>query len=150
MLGALLRALIVVVLIVAAAAFFLGYRFGDGPGIEVERTGPVVGTSGSRDVDVPDVDTSKAREKGAEVGEKLAVAANTAKEAIEDGALTAKIKSKMALDDTVKALNIDVDTLDGVVTLTGVVRSDAERQRAVALARETDGVKKVDDRLTNR
>ena len=53
----------------------------------------------------------------------------------------------MALDDSVKALKIDVDTQAGVVTLTGTVRSEAERQRAVALARETEGVTQVIDRL---
>jgi osmotically-inducible protein OsmY len=64
---------------------------------------PAVGTSGR-------VDTEKAREGGAKVGEKTAVAASRADEALSDGALTAKIKSKMALDDLVQARTIDVTT----------------------------------------
>ena len=53
----------------------------------------------------------------------------------------------MALDDLVKARNIHVDTDDSVVTLTGDVGSEAERQRAVQLTKETEGVKSVIDRL---
>jgi hyperosmotically inducible protein len=53
----------------------------------------------------------------------------------------------MALDDSVRARTIDVSTTDGVVTLAGTVRSAAEHDRAVRLARETNGVKQVVDRL---
>ena len=69
---------------------------------------------------------------------------------VSDGALTAKIKSKMALDDHVKARSIGVDTSGTTVTLTGVVRSAAERDRAVRLAADTEGVTKVVDRLRVR
>lgn len=69
---------------------------------------------------------------------------------VSQGALTAKIKSKMALDDTVKALSIDVDTAGTVVTLSGTVNSEAERTRALQLARETAGVTSVVDRLSVR
>jgi osmotically-inducible protein OsmY len=53
----------------------------------------------------------------------------------------------MALDDLVKARTIDVDTTDSVVTLTGTVESNQERERAVRLARETAGVTRVVDKL---
>jgi hyperosmotically inducible protein len=82
------------------------------------------------------------------VGDRAAAAASQARETLEDGALTAKIKSKMALDDTIKASGINVDTTDQVVTLTGGVDNEAQRQRAVQLARETNGVRNVVDRLT--
>ena len=42
---------------------------------------------------------------------------------------------------------IDVSTTGTTVTLSGTVRSEAERNRAVALARETAGVTRVIDRL---
>ena len=90
------------------------------------------------------------RAAGAKIGEKVAVGANQAEHALENGALTAKIKAKMALDDSVKALDINVDTADGVVTLTGTVHSEAERTRAAQLARETAGVTSVTDRLIVR
>ena len=54
----------------------------------------------------------------------------------------------MALDDTVKALDLNVDTVDGNVTVTGRVRSDAERERALALARETTEFASVVDKTT--
>jgi osmotically-inducible protein OsmY len=61
--------------------------------------------------------------------------------------LTAKVQSKYFLDDLVKLRNIDVETQNGMVTLSGVVASEAERRQAVALARTTEGVRDVTDRL---
>jgi hyperosmotically inducible periplasmic protein len=84
---------------------------------------------------------------GAEVGAKTAQAANRAEEVLSDAALTAKIKSKMALDDLVQARTIDVTTTNHVVTLRGNVRSVAEHDRAVQLAKQTAGVSEVVDRL---
>ena len=144
MLRALLRLVVIVIVLAAAAAFFMGYRFGDyRNGSTSERP---VATTGSG----PAIDTTKARQTGAAIGEKVAESANRAEHALGDGALTAKIKSKMALDDSVKSLNIDVDTNAGVVTLSGTVRSQAEKTRALQLARETSGVKSVEDRLVIR
>jgi len=68
--------------------------------------------------------------------------------AASDPGITTAVKSKLAADDTVKAYQIDVDTQGGVVTLTGAVETQAAKDRAVQLARETDGVSRVDDRLT--
>jgi hyperosmotically inducible periplasmic protein len=62
-------------------------------------------------------------------------------------ALTAKIKSKMALDDHVNARAINVDTSGSVVTLSGAVASANERDRALRLARETEGISRVVDKL---
>ena len=78
------------------------------------------------------------------------VAARQVGATMSEGALTSKIKSKMALDDHVSARAIDVDTSGSVVTLTGVVGSADARKRAVALARDTDGVTRVVDRLEVR
>jgi hypothetical protein len=139
MVRALLRVVVVVVVLVAAAAFFFGYRWADGDAVDVvDRP---VGTVG-------DIDTSRAREAGAEIGERVAAGASTAERAVADASLTTKIKSKMALDDYVKAIDIDVDTRGTIVTLTGRVGSETERQRALQLARETEGVTEVVDRLT--
>ena len=138
MFRALIRLVLVIVILLAAAGFLLGWW--GGGGLRTDR-GTAVGTSGK-------VDTSKAREVGAEVGQKTAEAANRAEAAIADGALTAKIKSKMALDDQVRARSVDVTTDAGVVTLRGRVQSAAEHDRAVQLAKETNGVKQVVDHLT--
>ena len=140
MIGGLLKLALVVVLLAAAAAFFFGYRMG-GDGV----TAPV-----SARPSIPDVDTTKARETGAKIGESVATGAAKAQDLLTEGALTAKIKSKMALDDNIKALAIDVDTAGTVVTLTGTVRTEAERTKAVQLARDTAGVTEVKDRLVIR
>lgn len=65
-----------------------------------------------------------------------------------DPGISTAVKSKLAADDTVKAYQIDVDTSGGVVTLTGTVETQAAKDRAMQLARETDGVTSVEDRLT--
>jgi hyperosmotically inducible protein len=81
---------------------------------------------------------------------KASVAATKVGGTMSEGALTAKIKSKMALDDHVSGRAINVDTSGSVVTLTGVVASADERERAVRLARDTEGITQVVDRLQIR
>ena len=65
-----------------------------------------------------------------------------------DAGITGKVKSKLAADDTVKAYQIDVDTKDKIVTLSGNVDSQAAKDQAVALARGTEGVADVVDNIT--
>ena len=64
-----------------------------------------------------------------------------------DAAITTAVKTKMLADTTVSGLKIDVDTKDGIVSLSGNVASSVEKRRAVEIAKETDGVKSVSDRL---
>jgi len=141
MIRALLRLVLLAVVVVGLAAFFFGYRWGSAD----EGPRPAA-TSGQTNR----IDTAKAREVGAEAGAAVAKGADEAQRAVVNGALTAKINAKMALDDRVKAANIDVDTTGSVVTLTGRVSSDDERRRALQLARETDGVTSVVDHLAVR
>ena len=68
--------------------------------------------------------------------------------AFSDPGITAAVKTKLLADPAVGGLRIDVDTRTGVVTLSGQVKSQAEREQALKLARETDGVKSVEDKLT--
>lgn len=62
---------------------------------------------------------------------------------IDDATLTTRVKAKFAKDPTVSALAISVETLNGVVQLSGFAKSAAERALAEKLARETSGVKDV-------
>ena len=128
--------LVLVALVVVAAAFFLfGYwSSGRFPSATEYKT--------------PQIDTTAARDAGAAIGEKAAVAASRVSESLEEGSLTAKIKAKMVLDDVVKARAIDVTTEGTTVTLSGMVHSQDEHARAIALARETTGVSKVVDQLS--
>jgi hyperosmotically inducible periplasmic protein len=135
---AVLGALLVVLILILAVVVF-GMWTG---GSRAARPA-TVGTSGT-------VDTERARERGAELGEKAAAATQKIEETAHEAALTTKIKAKMALDDTVRARSIDVTTSGSVVTVSGTVRSAAERERAVALARETAGVSQVVNHLEVR
>ena len=64
-----------------------------------------------------------------------------------DAGITTAVKSKLAADDTVKAYKVDVDTHNKVVTLSGDVETPAQREHAVLIARNTDGVADVIDQL---
>lgn len=64
-----------------------------------------------------------------------------------DPGITTAVKSRLAADDTVKAYQIDVDTADQVVTLNGTVQTTTEKEHAVMLARQTDGVRDVVDQI---
>ena len=100
------------------------------------------------------IDAERASRQAARLAGRAAAEASDAASkfggTVSETALTAKIKSKMALDDYIDGGTIHVDTSDTTVTLTGVVRSADERDRAVRLARETQGVTKVVDRMRIR
>jgi osmotically-inducible protein OsmY len=133
-----IRRVLLVAIVVVACVFAYNYWSGNGWTLS-----PPTNSSG--------VNVETARKRGAEIAttaaEKGREAATKLEGALAEGALTTKIKSKMALDDSVKARTISVDTEGSVVTLTGTVGSNAERDRAVRLAKETDGVTKVVDKL---
>lgn len=82
------------------------------------------------------------------LGDATAATAGRAGEVASDAMLTSSIKTKFLADPNVSGLKIDVDTTNGVVTLTGNVKTAAEKAEALRIARDTDGVKTVVDRLT--
>jgi hyperosmotically inducible protein len=139
-----MRTLVLAVICVIGGYFLYQYWNGSSPhGLNVPA--PATGV----------IDTEGAKRRGAELGEAAARASSkvqdaTAKmrETVGEAALTGKIKAKMALDDTIKARAIEVSTNGSVVIVSGTVASRAERDRALALARETAGVTKVVDHLT--
>ena len=71
----------------------------------------------------------------------------TVGEAIDDTTITTRVKTAMLNDPGVGGLRIDVDTFKGVVTLSGRVKSQTERDQALALARAINGVTEVKDAL---
>lgn len=64
-----------------------------------------------------------------------------------DAAITAKIKTKLAADPKINPFNVDVDTLDGVVTLSGIIGEAENLERIVTIARQTEGVVEVRSEL---
>ncbi|MCI0617012.1 BON domain-containing protein [bacterium] len=89
----------------------------------------------------------KQKAKEEKVPEKVEQGAKELGDMALDASITAAITAKMAADDTVKATDIDVDTKNGNVTLSGSVSSKAESDRAVAIAKEAEGVKSVTSHL---
>lgn len=67
----------------------------------------------------------------------------TVGEQIDDSGITTKINTKLAADPEVNPFNVDVDTLDGVVTLRGEVEKDSAKEEAEEIARNTEGVREV-------
>jgi osmotically-inducible protein OsmY len=72
--------------------------------------------------------------------------AHTQKE-ISDAAITTKVKAKLLADPEINGMNITVSTVSHVVTLTGRVKSDAEKKLAEEIAADTHGVKDVHNQL---
>jgi hyperosmotically inducible protein len=67
---------------------------------------------------------------------------------MDDAAITAAVKAKLLADPKVGGLKIDVDTRNGVVYLTGDhMKSQAEIDTAMKLAKETSGVKSVENKM---
>jgi len=64
-----------------------------------------------------------------------------------DGWISMKIHAQFITEDALDGSNIDVDTTNSVVTLTGTVATEAGRTRATAIAKATEGVKNVSDKL---
>jgi hyperosmotically inducible protein len=84
----------------------------------------------------------------APVAVDTAFAADTAKpdsdQPVTDTWITTKVKAELATTEGVKSNDITVKTVDGVVTLTGVVGTPLAEKKAVAAAESIKGVKKVD------
>lgn len=72
---------------------------------------------------------------------------NDVKEDVSDAAITMKIKTKLLANSEISGLKINVDTADQRVTLSGNVKHDAERDLAYYIARNTDGVRAVNNQL---
>lgn len=68
--------------------------------------------------------------------------------AIDDSAITAKVKAAFFIEPDLKMLQISVDTVQGVVTLSGAVDSMSSRDKANTVAGGVAGVKQVENQLT--
>lgn len=75
-------------------------------------------------------------------------AADKAGNAVGDAAITGKVKAAIFAEPGLKSLQIDVDTRNNVVTLTGSVATQNDKERALQLAQAVDGVTSVVDHLS--
>jgi hyperosmotically inducible protein len=64
----------------------------------------------------------------------------------DDATITTRVKTALLNDPEIRS-KIDVDTFNGVVTLTGAVKTAVEGEKAVALARKINGVSDVKSTL---
>lgn len=103
----------------------------------VNKSAEGVGTAAAKTKDAADV----AADKTSEAASKTASAAS-------DTWITTKVKTKIVGDKALKGASLDVSTTGGIVTLTGTVRTEAQRKHAIAVTKATKGVKDVDDKTT--
>ena len=108
--------------------------------------GPAESTGKKIDQTVQDAG-KKIGETVDKVGEKMAVQGEKAEVAIEDTEITTKVKAAIFAEPGLKTLQISVDTVKGVVTLSGTVDSAANSDKAKALAGAVSGVKEVNNQL---
>ncbi len=78
---------------------------------------------------------------------KLGEQSDKAGDTLDDAAITAKIKTAILAEPGLSVLQIHVDTIHGVTTLTGSVDSHKNMDKAKEIARAVAGVKKVDNKL---
>lgn len=74
-------------------------------------------------------------------------AAQSVADTASDVAITTKVKAALAADDQLSALKIEVDTVGGVVSLTGPAPTAEAADRATTLAKAVEGVTDVQNKL---
>lgn len=108
--------------------------------------------SGAQSSGAPSAPGSDAMSSGASssgaTGSSGANASGSAERAIDDSVITTKAKSALLADTTVKGTDINVETNRGVVSLSGMVDNDRQRDRAASIVRGIDGVKSVENKMT--
>ena len=82
------------------------------------------------------------------VDKKVSEQSSKTGQAIDDAEITAKVKAAIFAEPGLKSLQISVDTIKGVVTLTGTVDSPANAEKVTLLAHVIEGVKSVDNKLS--
>ena len=87
------------------------------------------------------------RDETKEVRTEVKQATNAAANAVDNAALTTKVKTALLADELVKGTQINVDSNNGVVTLSGAVDSPAHMQKAEQIAKGVSGVTRVQNNL---
>ena len=139
----LIRRLLLLAIVGVACVAAYAYWSGNGLALRERATDFAADTAKREAGKIASKAADTASDAAGQLGDKLS-------DRVTDASLTAKIKSKRALDDHVKARAINVATTGSVATLTGVVASADERTRALQLARDTEGITRVVDKLEVR
>lgn len=116
----------------------------------VESTTPS-GSTTTTTVTTPTPSTSAMSASASAMADSAATAASgamtNAGAAIGDAAITAKVKTALLADPDVKGLQIEVDTKDGAVLLTGTADNESNVAKAATIAQGIEGVKSVDNKV---
>lgn len=91
--------------------------------------------------------TDKAQSTTNTAGEKIDNSMNKVGNFMDDSSITAKVKAALVDADDIKSTDISVETEKNVVTLSGFVESQAQAEKAVAVAKKVEGVTSVSDKL---
>jgi len=91
--------------------------------------------------------TDKAQSTANTAGEKIYNSMNKVGNFMDDSSITAKVKAALVDADDIKSTDISVETEKNVVTLSGFVESQAQAEKAVAVAKKVEGVTSVSDKL---
>ena len=90
----------------------------------------------------------KSEEKGPKPEGPKPEAKTTVGTEVDDSTITTKVKSALLADADVKSFDIKVETRKGEVQLSGFVDNQSQMDRAVAVAKGVEGVKKVDNKMS--
>jgi hyperosmotically inducible protein len=91
--------------------------------------------------------SQKVDQSAAKLADKTGDAATTVAMAADDAAITTKVKTALLAEPGLKSFDINVDTKDAMVTLSGNIGTNDLRDRAKQIASSTAGVKGVIDNL---
>jgi hyperosmotically inducible periplasmic protein len=114
-----------------------------------DKPGPAE-TAGKKIDQMTDKASKRIDEATDEIGKKLGEQGEKASVTIDDAEITTKVKAGIFAEPGLKTLQIGVDTIKGVVTLSGSVDSSPSSDRAKALAGAVAGVKEVKNLLVTK
>lgn len=114
----------------------------------VDKTKKAAGTAAKKTGEALETAAKKTGQAVETAAGATANAVGVSADKTKDATITAAVKTKLLGDGETPGLKINVDTDDGVVTLSGRVASRSQRDEAIRLARETKGVRRVVDKLT--
>jgi hyperosmotically inducible periplasmic protein len=89
----------------------------------------------------------RAKEEAKKAADETRAMGASASEKIEDATVSTRVKAVLSSDKQLGDSKIDVDTRNGVVTLSGAVANNQARDHALELARNVKGVNSVNDQL---
>jgi osmotically-inducible protein OsmY len=95
-----------------------------------------------------DVDNVKAVKNEMTIAKTPATADATIGDKIDDASITAQVKSSLLSHHSTSALHTTVSTTDGVVTLSGIAKNDAEKSLVTKLVTDINGVTSVINNMT--